>query len=46
VELDDVEMVAQLRNQFNGFYLAVEQIFVLNFAKTPVLLTVERTVGS
>jgi vesicle-fusing ATPase len=45
VELDDLELLMQFRKEFTGFYLTVEQVFVLNYAKSPVVLTVERAVG-
>ncbi len=45
VELDDLEVVGQFRKDFTEFYIGVEQVFVLNYAKIPLVLTIERMTG-
>ena len=40
-----MELVKQLRKDFSGYYLGVEQVFVVNFAKMPIVLTVDRVLG-
>lgn len=46
VEIDDGELVKQFRKEFTGFYLGVDQVFVVSFAKMPLILTVDRVLGA
>lgn len=46
VEVDDVELIKQFKKDFAGYYLGVDQVFVANFAKMPLILTVERILGA
>jgi hypothetical protein len=45
VELDDPKFLVPFHKEFTGFYLKVEQVFVLKYAISPVVLTVERVVS-
>lgn len=46
IEIDDSELVRQFKKDFNGFYLAVDQVFVINFQKSPLIITVDRILGN
>jgi vesicle-fusing ATPase len=46
VEIDDVELVKQFRKDFGKSYLGVDQVFVVSFAKMPLILTVDRVLGA
>ena len=39
-EVDDIELIQQFKKDFNGFYLNIEQVFVINFKKTPLIISI------
>jgi hypothetical protein len=45
-EVDDIELVKQFKKDYNGYYLAVDQVFVLSYTKTPFILTIDRIFGN
>lgn len=45
-EVDDMELMKQFKKDYNGYYLAVDQVFVLNFMKTPFIVTIDRMFGN
>jgi hypothetical protein len=46
VEVDDMELIKQFKKDYNGYYLAVDQVFVLSFMKTPFIVTIDRMFGN
>ncbi len=43
--MDDVELAKVFKRDFSGFYVALDQVFVINFNKSPYILTVDKIVG-
>lgn len=44
--MDDVELVRYLKKEYHGYYLAVDQIFVVSFRRDPIIVTVDRILGN
>jgi hypothetical protein len=40
VEIDDMELIQQFKKEFTGYYLNIEQVFVINFKKTPIIISI------
>lgn len=45
IEIDDYEVVNLLKSKFNGNYVAVDQVFVINFQKNPLIVNIDRVLG-
>lgn len=43
--MDDIELIKQFKKDFNGYYVATDQVFVMNFNKTPMIVTIDKIIG-
>lgn len=44
-EVDDIELLKQFKKDYNGYYVARDQVFVINFNKIPFIVTIDRFIG-
>ncbi len=43
--MDDIELLKQFKKDYNGYYVARDQVFVINFNKIPFIVTIDRFIG-